>query len=71
MSMRKRINVESLEQATEEIRKLDERLEALEKIVKLIYHKQNTINRSAGAAMQDVSINLTNAHRKISQVSKK
>lgn len=71
MSFNRRIKIDSLEDAKDFIVELIERIETLEKAVKVVYHKQNKTSRALGSSMHDVNTNLTDANRKISQVSKK
>lgn len=71
MSLKRKLVIKSFEDTTETVEELIERIEALEKVLKIVYHKHNKAQRAIGSSMHEVNNNITDANRKITQVSKK
>lgn len=53
------------------LEKLEDRIEQLEKYIRVLYHTQKTLSRNTTASLSDASTGLSNANRKITQFSKK
>jgi chaperonin cofactor prefoldin len=71
MSLKRRLVFNDLDDAKKVVEELIERVEALEKRLKIVYHTQSKTARAIGSSMHDVNTGLTDANRKITQVSKK
>lgn len=71
MSLKRKIVVNSLDDVKVLIQDLIERLEHLEKLSKVVYHKQNSAGKTIGSTLYNMSSDISNANRKISQVTKR
>lgn len=71
MAIIRKYNLATDEGAKRAIRELTERVEKLEKIVRSVYHTQTKMSRGIGSSFHDVNTSITDANRKITQVSKK
>lgn len=71
MSLKKKYTFDTEEKARAALEDLAERVDHLEKILKVVYHKQTSVGKSVSSNLHNMSADITNANRKISQATKK
>jgi hypothetical protein len=68
--MNKKIKIESFKDAVDEITELTNRVDLLEKFINMLVVKSKQTNKQSAISIHDMSGAMTNANRKISQLSK-